>query len=661
MRLIVRVGLLAGLVAGLLMGIATPAMAQISPGELSEAHAHLEGSSRCLDCHAPRQGVAPARCLDCHDALRRRVESGEGLHAQSGFQSCESCHIEHHGRDFELIYWDDVATGGRDAFDHDPTGWPLVGAHTGVGCRDCHRLENLRDPGALRAGKADPESTYLGLSTTCRSCHDDEHRGQFVSRSCNGCHSTTAWTPAPGFDHDTTDFPLVGSHDGVACAQCHDTESDAAGDFRRFAGVAYAACTDCHQDPHRGRLGPTCSDCHTATDWRRVDTKDFDHSRTRFPLTGQHRGASCQSCHRGGSTQSRLAFESCSDCHRDPHRARLGSTCSSCHNTSSWNRVAEGTFDHEQTRFPLRGEHVDVACSGCHEQGRRVGERLDFDACSDCHGDPHLGQLRFALSGGEPRACADCHDEDGFVPSSFGVREHQATTFPLDGAHLAIACVDCHLLTEPEALAGVLAEGFRFQRSSGRSATQPIRRFRFSATGCEACHGDPHEGKTAGAACADCHSTSTFRRVTAGGESEMTFDHGQATGFDLVGAHADVACASCHEGRASSSGAVHFGPVDFDAAASTCASCHADPHFGARADSSQVSQPVDCASCHRPTDWRETSFDHARDARFALEGAHGRLACSSCHVRAGATVMKPPTTCEGCHDGSFISASSSNR
>ena len=60
----------------------TAAVAQISPGPLSRAHAKLEGSTHCLDCHASDKGVAPDKCLGCHEELRRRVSGGKGLHAR---------------------------------------------------------------------------------------------------------------------------------------------------------------------------------------------------------------------------------------------------------------------------------------------------------------------------------------------------------------------------------------------------------------------------------------------------------------------------------------------------------------------------------------------------------------------------------------------------
>jgi hypothetical protein len=60
-----------------------------------------------------------------------------------------------------------------------------------------------------------------------------------------------------------------------------------------------------------------------------------------------------------------------------------------------------------------------------------------------------------------------------------------------------------------------------------------------------------------------------------------------------------------------------------------------------------------CESCHSLDSWRRVSFDHAR-TRFALDGAHTRLACASCHrpaERAGGTTrfVGLATDCAGCH------------
>ena len=74
-----------------------PALAQISPGPLSRAHAKLEGSARCLDCHDRGKGPSSDRCLACHKALQQRVAAGKGLHARAEYRDCKTCHVEHQG------------------------------------------------------------------------------------------------------------------------------------------------------------------------------------------------------------------------------------------------------------------------------------------------------------------------------------------------------------------------------------------------------------------------------------------------------------------------------------------------------------------------------------------------------------------------------------
>ena len=75
---------------------------------------------------------------------------------------------------------------------------------------------------------------------------------------------------------------------------------------------------------------------------------------------------------------------------------------------------------------------------------------------------------------------------------------------------------------------------------------------------------------------------------------------------------------------------------------SACASCHSpdDVHRGSRG--------ADCASCHTTVAWKTSKFDHARETRFALTGAHAGLACQGCHKTAN---MKDPlpVDCAGCH------------
>ena len=239
------------------------ASAQISPGKLSQAHSALEGSAKCLQCHEAGRGPTPAKCLACHPALGERIAGGKGLHARPDHRDCKTCHVEHQGLEYDLIWWGKV---GRKAFDHSQTGYRLEGRHTGLTCEACHqeRLGGQRQ--ALAGRGVNVSRTFLGLRTACASCHADEHNGQFEGRDCaschadihrgqftkNGqtpcstCHMASGWTDLL-FKHDQqSSFALTGAHRQVACGGCHRPER--AGDtvFVRFKPLP-TACESCHQ------------------------------------------------------------------------------------------------------------------------------------------------------------------------------------------------------------------------------------------------------------------------------------------------------------------------------------------------------------------------------------------------------------------------------
>ena len=49
------------------------AFAQISPGDLSKAHASLEGVSNCTKCHTVGKKVTSEKCLDCHKEINLSI------------------------------------------------------------------------------------------------------------------------------------------------------------------------------------------------------------------------------------------------------------------------------------------------------------------------------------------------------------------------------------------------------------------------------------------------------------------------------------------------------------------------------------------------------------------------------------------------------------
>ena len=101
-------------------------------------------------------------------------------------------------------------------------------------------------------------------------------------------------------------------------------------------------------------------------------------------------------------------------------------------------------FDHSKTKFPLLGAHRAVKCGDCHKVpvGKKEIQFKDTSqVCEDCHKDAHDGQ--FAKAGKTP--CADCHDSQRWVPSTFN--HDTRTHFPLQGGHEGVACDKCHKQT----------------------------------------------------------------------------------------------------------------------------------------------------------------------------------------------------------------------
>lgn len=535
------------LIALVLVALAPFARAQISPGPLSRAHAKLEGSSRCLDCHDPSEGVAAGKCLACHEPLQKRIAAGKGLHARGEYRDCRRCHVEHQGAEFELVFW---GKQGRAAFDHGLTGHALAGKHASVACAECHKTRS-----------------FLGAVTECSACHRDEHRGQFQGRACSTCHGEQAWKPAPGFDHAKTSWPLSGRHAPVACERCHST--------------------------------------------RQPDPKSPGQSYRVFRVA---------------------AGRECVSCHPDVHKARLGTSCASCHNTGAWKQAKTAGFDHGRTGYPLFGRHAAVPCERCHLPGRPMC--VAHDRCSDCHRDAHGGELARRADAGR---CESCHDVAGFRPARYGPDDHAKTAYPLRGAHLAVACDECHRSAHGSASA---------RPTQGGAAVVPLK---LAAARCSDCHRDPHRGETAAvvaaAGCETCHKVEAWRAVA--------FDHGK-TRYPLSGRHAQVACDRCHAHAEAASAS--SSRLAFKGAATDCAGCHQDPHGGQFA--AAASGRTACERCHATDSLAASRFSHARDSRYALDGAHARIACAACHkpeARGGVRVVryKPlPVACAGCHGGS---------
>jgi len=489
-----------------------PVCAQISPGELSKVHSHLEGISNCTKCHTLGDKVSNDKCLACHTELKARIDQKKGYHTSAEVKSkqCASCHNDHHGLTFQIIRFD------KDKFNHSLTGYKLTGAHSKKKCADCHKVEFIADK-KIKSKKF----TYLGLKAECLNCHADYHQ-KTLSANCSDCHNDEKFKPASKFNHQQVKFKLAGKHEHLACADCHKITTKNGLKFQEFKGVKATNCTNCHKDVHDNKFGQNCAECHNNESFSVVGgVKNFDHSKADFKLEGKHVNVACKKCHKEKLTTP-LFFKRCTDCHTDYHDKQFAKNgispdCSACHNVKGFTEFSYTMEQHNTGIFPLKGAHVATPCFACHKKEEKWKFKEIGKTCSDCHENIHQGYISDKYF---PDAnCESCHNLNRWNTVEF---DHKKTQFELEGAHTKQTCRDCH-----------------FNKEKTGHANQ---KFAGLATNCTACHKDVHvaQFETNGITdCKKCHNSDSFKPASK-------FDHSKAR-FVLDGKHVNVACNKCHK------------------------------------------------------------------------------------------------------------------
>ncbi len=264
----------------------------------------------------------------------------------------------------------------------------------------------------------------------------------------------------------------------------------------------------------------------------------------------------------------------------------------------------QNLFEQLVTPGPVINGHAKLEkdCGSCHEPFSRQSQtRL----CLACHKDIAIDRQSAKRFHGRQtdaikQECTHCHtDHKGrdfdIVLLDREIFNHAVTNFELRDAHKSVPCGGCH------------AQNVKFRDAPGR---------------CFDCHKaeDPHKGRL-GEACDSCHGEALWRRVKA-------FDHDK-TKFPLLGAHRDVACAACHVGER------------YKGIGMACVDCHRiqDVHTGRYG--------AKCESCHEQNKWTTIRFNHDKDTKFPLRGAHAKVKCDTCHT--GDLREKLATTCVSCH------------
>ena len=508
-----RINRTIGFLLGYLMFfISFPSVGQISPGELAKVHTHLEGLTNCTKCHILGEKVSNQKCLECHTELKARIDIQKGYHASVEVRGkeCVKCHSDHHGLNFQIVRFE------KEKFNHDLTGFKLLGAHGKKKCVDCHKNEFIADPKIKKK-----KFTYLGLTNNCVPCHADYHQ-KTLSQECFTCHDNEKFKPATKFDHSKAKFKLQGKHLTVLCISCHKSSLKNGQKFQEFKGLKFDNCTACHTDKHQGKFGQNCKECHSEQSFTLINgTQDFDHDKTDFKLDGKHKLVACKTCHKSKITNA-MQFDKCTRCHTDYHYGQFAKQgvspdCSQCHTVKGFVGSTYTIEQHNGSVFPLKGAHVATPCFACHKKSEKWSFREIGKRCIDCHKDihkPNISEKYYPES-----VCENCHSENRWNLVNF---DHGKTKFALVGAHVKKGCCDCHFKKEPD---GKIRQEF-----AGMSVQ------------CSNCHNDIHnkQFENNGATdCAQCHTNDAFKPAPK-------FNHNTSR-FPLDGKHQKVACVKCHK------------------------------------------------------------------------------------------------------------------
>jgi len=599
---------------------------------LTNGHANVP----CESCHINNNYNLTTPLSDCGNSqchLNTYNQTNNPPHpaAASVFPiaQCSTCHT--------TVSWNTAN------FDHSTTGFPLTLGHANVACTACHLNNNY----TLTITARDCGNSQCHL-TTWQNTNNPVHStagSNFAAANCANCHTPAGWGTAT-FDHSVTGFTLIGTHMSptpTPCTSCHNGPTP--------YQLSSADCYGCHQAdylrtqtiggsvPNHVTAGfpitaSACASCHPITTW---SAGAFNHASFGFPLTNGHANVACNLCHINNNYSLQIAATDCgnSQCHlttynqtnAPPHTANPNSfpiaQCSNCHTTVSWT----ASFNHSATGFALTGMHVSpvpTPCASCHINNNY---NLTSAACINCHLPQWQstatlgGSVPNHITSGFPQDCSICHSTSNWTTSTFN---HNATRFPLTGAHTTVLCATCHT----DNYAGTLA------------------------TTCDGCHDalyvstanmggavPNHVALMYPKTCDSCHTTTSWLGAL--------FNHA-STGFPLTGAHASTACNLCHTSSAPPPTA--------------CSGCHMDKwlstvnlggqvpnHVAAALIPSSGFSLAACSTCHNTTAWTGAVFTHSWfPIGHGLNAAGG--VCSVCHIVAGDYSQFQCTVCHGNND-----------
>ncbi len=292
-----------------------------------------------------------------------------------------------------------------------------------------------------------------------------------------------------------------------------------------------------------------------------------------------------------------------------PHGADFKVSCKTCHSSSSWQLDTKiYSFNHNNTKFKLVGEHKVVGCRECHPTLKFAEAKTN---CNDCHVDIHQATT-------EPD-CSRCHTPSSWLVNNI-IEVHQMSRFPLNGVHRTVDCSLCHKSESSARFEVVGVNCIDCHRQNYLATTKPN-----------------HVQSGISENCILCHRENSFQWTGAG------FDH---TAFPLTLGHAAAKCNDCH-----------LTPGVFTGAKQDCYSCHQKDFLTAKVPDHTLGRfSTTCLDCHTTAPgWKPVTFNHNS---FPLTQGHSTPACIDCHT--GGNYTATAIDCYSCHQKDYLATTNPN-
>lgn len=289
---------------------------------------------------------------------------------------------------------------------------------------------------------------------------------------------------------------------------------------------------------------------------------------------------------------------------QSPHGKNFEMDCTQCHTSDKWVvDQSKLTFNHNDTHFTLKGQHLQVQCKACHPTLVFPEAKTE---CYNCHLDMHQQTLG--------NDCSRCHSTSTWIIQN--VREiHLQSRFPLVGAHTTADCNRCHTSASKLLFAPVSINCYDCHRDKYLATTQP-----------------DHQKAGYSTNCYECHLERSYEWTASGFNHEF---------FPLTGGHA-TNCTMCH------------GEGKFEKISSACIDCHQTNYNAATNPNHLQSKfPATCADCHTTSPgWKPALYKQHDSESFPIySGKHKNAwkSCTECHQQEGNYSV---FTCIDCHEHS---------